>query len=85
MEYLNRISMIGIYDAEDPLSIHLCTDHKCNNLPHIICTSELEWDPSVLDHDVREDEQWGEVPTQSFFDEIGDSPVFYDAHETELS
>jgi hypothetical protein len=34
---------------------------------------------------VREDEQWGEVLTpKSFCDEIGDNPVFYDAHETEL-
>jgi hypothetical protein len=67
------------------LSIDPNTDHKWDNLPHVIRASELEWDPSVLDHDIREDEQWGEVPTlKSFFDEIGDNPVFYDAHETEL-
>jgi hypothetical protein len=66
--------------------VYRCTDHKWDNLPHAICTSELEWDPSVLDHDVREDEQCGEVPTpKSFCDEIGDNPVFYDAHETEQS
>jgi hypothetical protein len=33
----------------------------------------LEWDPSVLNHDFKEDEQWGEVPElDSSFDEVGD-------------
>jgi hypothetical protein len=32
----------------------------------------LEWDPSVLDHDFKEDEQWGDVPElDSSFDEFG--------------
>jgi hypothetical protein len=35
--------------------------------------SELEWEPSVLDHDFKEDEQWGEGPElDSSFDEFGD-------------
>jgi hypothetical protein len=76
---------LNIKDGLTHLSIDPNTDHKWDNLPHVIRTSELEWDPSVLDHYVREDEQWGEVPTpKSFCDEIGDNPVFYDAHETEL-
>jgi hypothetical protein len=33
----------------------------------------LEWDPSVLDHGFKDDEQWGEVPElDSSFDEVGD-------------
>jgi hypothetical protein len=33
----------------------------------------LEWEPSVLDHDFKEDEQWGEVPElDSSFDDFGD-------------
>jgi hypothetical protein len=36
-------------------------------------TSEVEWDPSVLDHDFKEDEQWGEIPEiESSFDNVGD-------------
>jgi hypothetical protein len=36
-------------------------------------TSELEWDPSFLDHEFKEDEQWGDPPTiPSSFDDIGD-------------
>jgi hypothetical protein len=31
-------------------------------------TSELEWDPSVLDHEFKEDAQWGDTATiLSFF------------------
>jgi hypothetical protein len=76
---------LNIKDGPASLSIHPYTDHKWDNLPHAICTSELEWDPSVLDHDVREDEQWADVLTpKSICDEIGENPVFNDAHETEL-
>jgi hypothetical protein len=33
----------------------------------------LEWDPSVLYHEFKEDEQWGEVPDiNTSFDEVGD-------------
>jgi hypothetical protein len=47
-----------------------CTGQEFETLPHIILTSELEWDPSVLDHVFKEDEQWGEAPTfNSQFDE----------------
>jgi hypothetical protein len=36
-------------------------------------TSELEWDPLVLDHELKEDEQWGDPPTiPSSFDDVGD-------------
>jgi hypothetical protein len=55
------------------LSIWPFTDHEWDNLPHVILTSELEWDPSVLDHEFKEDEQLGEVPTIDYsFDEVGD-------------
>jgi hypothetical protein len=49
---------LNIKDGLTHLSIDPNTDHKWDNLPHVIRTSEFEWDPSVLDHDVREDEQW---------------------------
>jgi hypothetical protein len=39
-------------------------------LPHVILTLELEWDPSVLDHVFKQDEQWGEAP--SFNSQFGD-------------
>jgi hypothetical protein len=56
------------------MSIRPYTDHEWDNLPHVILTSELEWDPSVLDQNCKEDEQWGEVPEmESSYDEFGDS------------
>ena len=34
------------------------TDDEWEELPHIIMTSAVEWDPSVLDHDIEDDERW---------------------------
>jgi hypothetical protein len=71
------ITPLNIKDGLARLSIHPYTDHKWDNLPHVINTSELEWDPSVLDHDIREDEQRGKEPiSKSSCDEICDNPVF---------
>jgi hypothetical protein len=55
------------------LNIRPYTDQELDTLPHVILTSELEWDPSVLDHIFKDDEQWGEAPTfKSQFNEVGD-------------
>jgi hypothetical protein len=35
------------------LSIRTYTDHKSDNLPDIILTSKMEWDPSALDYDMK--------------------------------
>jgi hypothetical protein len=36
-------------------------------------TSELEWDQSVLDHEFKDDEKWGDPRTiPSSFDDVGD-------------
>jgi hypothetical protein len=55
------------------------TDDEWNNLPHVIMTDELEWDPSVLDFDPEEHEDWFDTitnvesdPTVNLFDEFGD-------------
>jgi hypothetical protein len=37
------------------------TDQEWDNLPHVILTSEIEWDPSVLYHDFKKEEQRGEM------------------------
>jgi hypothetical protein len=52
-------------------------------LPHVIFTSELEWDPSVLDHEFKEEEQWGEAPTiNTQFDEVSDYKLHIILHHT---
>jgi hypothetical protein len=35
------------------LSISSDTDHERDNIPQVTLTSELEWDPPVLDHDFK--------------------------------
>jgi len=49
------------------------------SLPHIIVTSDVDWDPSVLDHDIGDDDTWfdalSDIPQavlQDKFDETGD-------------
>jgi hypothetical protein len=55
------------------LTIRPYTDQEFDALPHAIMTSELEWDPPVLDHKLKEDEQWGDSPTiPSDFNDIGE-------------
>jgi hypothetical protein len=64
---------LNIKDGLAQLSIRPYTDHEWDNLLHVILTSEVECDPSVLDHDFKEDEQWGDFPElESSFDEFGD-------------
>jgi hypothetical protein len=46
---------LSIKDGLVRLSIRPYTDQEWDNLPHVILTSELEWDPSVLDHNFKED------------------------------
>jgi hypothetical protein len=62
---------LSIQDGLTRLNIRPYTDQEFNTLPHVILTSELEWDPSTLDHTFKADEQWGEVPTfKSQFDDV---------------
>jgi hypothetical protein len=64
---------LSIQDGFTHLDIRPYTDQEFDTLPHVILTSKLEWDPSVLDHIFKADEQWGEVPTfKSQFNEVGD-------------
>jgi hypothetical protein len=64
---------LNVQDGLTHLKIRPYTDQEFETLPHVILTSKLEWDPLVLDHEFKEDEQWGEIPTiPSQFYEVGD-------------
>jgi hypothetical protein len=64
---------VSIRDGVTRLKIRPYTDHEFETLPHVTLTSELEWDPSVIDHEFKEDESWGDPPTiPSSVDEVGD-------------
>jgi hypothetical protein len=46
---------LSIKDGLACLSIRPYTDHEFDNLPHVILTSGLDWDPSVLDQGFKKD------------------------------
>ncbi len=60
------------------LPIRPYTDDDWQALPHVIMTSDVVWDPRVLDHDLDDDEQWFDAvstlqddPSTNLFDETG--------------
>jgi len=55
------------------------TDREWEDLPHVILTSELDWDPGQLDLTLEDDEHWYDAisdftadPFTNLFDEYGD-------------
>ncbi len=40
------------------MTIHPYTDKEWDDLPHVILTSELDWDPGQLDLTLEDDENW---------------------------
>jgi hypothetical protein len=51
------INPLTIKDGLTRLSIRPYTDKEWEDLPHVNLTSQVEWYPSVLDHDFKQDEQ----------------------------
>ena len=49
---------LTIKDGLARLDLHSYTDEEFETLPHIFLTSELEWDPSVLDHTFNDTTEW---------------------------
>jgi hypothetical protein len=77
---------LSIQDGLTRLKIRPYTDQEFDTLPHVIMTSELEWDPSVLDHKFKEDEQWGDSPTiPSSFNAVGEYKHRVALHTTLIS
>jgi hypothetical protein len=60
------------------IQMHPYTDDEWDTLPHSVWTSDATWDPSVLDHDITDDEEWfnaletlQDSPHINLFDEVG--------------
>ena len=60
------------------ISMRPYTDNEWKTLPHVVWTSDAEWNPSVLDDDVGEAAQWYDAISdkqegivQSSFGELG--------------
>ena len=69
---------LTIKDGLARLDIRPHTNIEFDTLPHVHLTSELEWDPSALDHTFQDASEWGDttiVPrctlNDSRFDEFG--------------
>jgi hypothetical protein len=69
---------LAIKDGLARLDIRPHTDHEFATLPHVFLTSELEWDPTVLDHAFHDASEWADADTSaqgnlmhSRYDEFG--------------
>ena len=70
---------INIKSGLPYISMRPFTDNEWDTLPHVILTSDIDWDPSVLDHSVEDDNDWYQSvsdiqdnPMSNLFDEFGD-------------
>ena len=69
---------LNIRDGLPYLRMRPFTDREFDELPHVILTSDRDWDPSVLDHCFDDDDAWydaisdlEEDPSANLFDEYG--------------
>jgi len=70
------------------LTMRPFTDEEWENLPHLIMTSEEEWDPTMLDFELDEDEEWfdtvealDQYPYKGIFDQRGDMQCQVMSHD----
>jgi len=73
------------------MAIRPYTDREWEDLPHVILTSELDWDPGQLDLALDDDDNWfdavSDLPADTFsslFDEYGDYRHRVEVQATEL-
>ena len=52
------IHPINIIDGLAYISMHPFTQHEWDTLPHVMWTSDVEWDPKIFDHSITDDEKW---------------------------
>ena len=61
------------------LSVRPYTDKEWEDLPHVTLTADVDWDPSILDNELEDKEEWfnaleglPDLSPDPFFDEYGD-------------
>jgi hypothetical protein len=69
---------INVKDGLPYVQVRPYTDEEWDTLPHVILTSDVDWDPTVLDHNLDDDDKWFDAvsdlqtdPTTNLFDEFG--------------
>ena len=50
------------------------TDNEWDSLPHIILTSDVNWDPTVMDNDLDDSDEWFESQSDNIKDTV--DPIF---------
>jgi len=70
---------INVCDGLPYLKIRPYTDDEFERLPHVILTSDVDWDPNTLDHSVDDDDEWHDAaaahtpsPSGKTFSEVGE-------------
>jgi len=73
------------------MAIHSYTDKEWEDLPHVILTRELDWEPDQLDLTHVDDENWYDAisdlvadPFTNLFDEYGDYQHQVTVQSTEI-
>ena len=64
---------LNIKNALPRMKLRPYTDKEWGELPHVILTSEEDWDPSTMDLDVQDDELW--------YDSIADNHQYPITHK----
>ncbi len=69
---------LNIVQGLPQMTIHPFSDQEWEDLPHVILTSELDWDPGQLDVALEDDDQWFDAindlegdPFTNLYDEFG--------------
>jgi hypothetical protein len=61
------------------VSIQPYTNTEWDELPHVILTADVDWDPTIIDCELEDGEEWfdamqdiPEIDPDPLFDEVGD-------------
>ena len=73
------------------MSIRPYTDSEWENLPHVILTADTDWDPTVIDWELEDGEEWlnamqdlPEIDPDPLFDDVGDYKLVHHVTEAVL-
>jgi hypothetical protein len=70
---------INVVSGLPYITIRPYTNEEWETLPHVVWTGDTDWDPTVLDHTLDDDEHWFDAisdleatPFMNLFGEFGD-------------
>jgi hypothetical protein len=76
---------LSIRDGLPYLGMRPCTDVEYESLPHVILTSDVDWDPQVLDFDIDDNDDWYDTISDNVnHSELFDAFGYYKGRTTGL-